>query len=176
MNRKTLFWHIGGIFFGILFGSFLHFSYELSGGLRAVALISAVNESTWEHLKIGFWSAFIFGIFEYLNYGRGVRNFFIAKASTLLIIPVAIILFFYGYTILIEHNLFLDISIFILAIILGYTASYKTLISNKDLSRCEKYAKMAIAILVLVFALFSYLPLHNFLFEDPISGGYGIIK
>ncbi|MEM4188473.1 MAG: DUF6512 family protein, partial [Candidatus Hadarchaeum sp.] len=60
MNKKLFYWTIAGTFFIIFFGSFLHFAFELSGNFRPLALIAAVNESTWEHLKLAFWPAFIF--------------------------------------------------------------------------------------------------------------------
>lgn len=33
-------------------GALLHFLYELSGCNKVVAIFAAVNESTWEHIKI----------------------------------------------------------------------------------------------------------------------------
>lgn len=42
------------IFISIL-GVLLHFTYEWSGDNPAVGLFSAVNESTWEHLKLIFF-------------------------------------------------------------------------------------------------------------------------
>ena len=49
------------IFISVL-GVLLHFTYEWSGDNAVVGLFSAVNESTWEHLKpewAGLWSDFI---------------------------------------------------------------------------------------------------------------------
>ena len=60
------------IFISVL-GVLLHFTYEWSGDNAVVGLFSAVNESTWEHLKLlsrqefsvsspewaGLWSDFI---------------------------------------------------------------------------------------------------------------------
>lgn len=41
------------IFISVL-GVLLHFTYEWSGDTAVVGLFSAVNESTWEHLKLLF--------------------------------------------------------------------------------------------------------------------------
>ena len=176
MNKNIFYWHIGGIIFASLFGSFLHFAYELSGFFKPVALFAAVNESTWEHLKIAFWPVFIFGIIEYLIYGRKINNFFFAKAASLYVIPIIIIVLFYGYTKLIEHNLFLDISIFILSIGFGYLISYKILTSDKNYYKYSRRIIIFIYIIFIAFSLFSYLPPRNFLFLDPVTGQYGIIK
>lgn len=40
----------------ILFGSGLHFAFVLLGSWAPVALVAAVNESIWEHLKLAFWT------------------------------------------------------------------------------------------------------------------------
>ena len=45
---------LAGIVFIVFLGSFLHFTFELSGNNPVVALFSAVNESVWEHFEIGF--------------------------------------------------------------------------------------------------------------------------
>ncbi len=174
--RKILLFHIWGVIFTIFLGSFLHFVYELSSFYKPVAIIGAVNESTWEHLKIAFWPAFIFTIIEYFIYGKNQKNFYFAKVKEIYIIPFLIIIFFYGYTIFTEHSLFLDIFIFVLAIIIGYMVSYKILVWKKDFSKYKVLSIVLILIAVILFSLLSYFPLENFLFLDPVTNSYGIIK
>ena len=176
MNKKIFYYHVGGIIFTVIVGSFLHFIYELSGFLKPVALFAAVNERTWEHLKIAFWPAFIFAIIEYFSYGKNQNNFFLAKAKEIYVVPILIIVLFYGYTIFTEHNLFLDIFIFVLAIIIGYIISYKILAWQRDFSRYKILAIVFIIVAVFAFSLLSYFPLENFLFLDPVTGSYSITK
>ena len=97
-RKKVLRWEMFGILFISLAGSFLHFTFELSGFWKPLAVISAVNESVWEHLKIGFWPAFIWGVIEFFIFGRKIKNFFFAKAVTFLLIPFVIVILFYSYT------------------------------------------------------------------------------
>ena len=40
------------IIFISVIGTLLHFMYEWSGHNKVVSLFAAVNESTWEHIKI----------------------------------------------------------------------------------------------------------------------------
>jgi hypothetical protein len=176
MNKKIFYYHIWGIIFTVLIGAFLHFIYELSGFSKLVALFGAVNESTWEHLKIAFWPAFIFGIIEYFAYGKNQNNFFLAQAKKIYIIPVLIVIFFYSYTAFIKHNLFIDIFIFILAIVVGYITSYKILTWQRDFSKYKTLSFVFIIIAIIVFSMLSYFPLENLLFLDPVTGSYGIIK
>jgi hypothetical protein len=55
MAKTALRWELAGIVSIILAGSTLHFAFEWANYWRPAALIAAVNESTWEHLKLGFW-------------------------------------------------------------------------------------------------------------------------
>jgi len=144
--------------------------------LKLTALIGAVNESTWEHLKIGFWPAFIFGIIEYFSYGKKIKNFFFAKMVNFYAIPILITLLFYGYTAFMEDNLFLDILIFIISIIVAYLLGYKILMFEKSFLKYKNLAIALIIVEIFAFSLFSYFPPQNFLFLDPLTGTYGIIK
>lgn len=176
MRRKVFFWHLLGIIFAVLLGSFLHFAFQISGNFKPLALIAAVNESTWEHLKIAFWPVFFFGILEYFIYGRRFGNFWLAKLVELYSIPILIVALFYGYTAFLKDNLFFDISIFVLSIILGFLASFLILFSERDFS---KWATLVITLLIgeiLAFCLLTYFPLRNFLFLDPVTLGYGLIR
>jgi len=164
LKRKIFFFHLFGVIFTILFGSLLHFIYELSGFFKPVAIIGAVNESTWEHLKLAFWPAFLFAILDYFVYGKNQKNFCFAKVKEFYVIPIIIIVLFYSYTLFLEHNLLLDIFIFVLAIVIGYITSYKLLVWQKDFSKYNILATTFIIIAIVAFSLLSYFPLENFLF------------
>ena len=47
-------WELAGLFFAIATGNLLHFVYDWSGESLVAAVISGVNESTWEHMKLLF--------------------------------------------------------------------------------------------------------------------------
>jgi len=53
-EKPILIFELLGIVFIVLVGSALHFTFELSGDNPLVGVFSAVNESVWEHLKLGF--------------------------------------------------------------------------------------------------------------------------
>ena len=60
MKRELRRWEIVGFIATGLFGTLLHFVYEWSGGNRVIAAFSAINESTWEHMKLLFFPALLF--------------------------------------------------------------------------------------------------------------------
>ena len=61
--KKLYSWQIGGLVFTLLVGSLLHFLYDWTNS-PVVAVFSAVNESTWEHLKLLFFPTFVFSVVE----------------------------------------------------------------------------------------------------------------
>jgi hypothetical protein len=176
-NRKILTWEIAGFFFIVVFGSLLHFTYEWSHFSKIVAYFSAVNESTWEHLKLAFFPALIFAIVEYTFTKNESENFLFAKTISFYIMPITIIILFYGYlSIFKSDSLFWDILIFILAVLFGQIASYKILVSK---SLPKIYHKLALGLFIVIFlsfSLFTYFPPKVFLVKDPITGGYGFVK
>lgn len=177
MNYTIFLWELLGVVFISAVGTLLHFTYNWSNQYKPLALISAVNESTWEHLKIAFWPALLYSVFEYIPLSSLVNNFIIAKASCLLIIPISITLMFYGYISISGYNiLFADICIFILSIYVGQIVSYKllTMIQLPDI--ITSLSMLVIILLIILFSLFTFLPPKCFIFKDPIHGGYGIYR
>ena len=67
-TRKTLFiFQLITIIFAIILGTLLHFTYKWSNKNMLVGAFSAVNESTWEHLKLLFFPYFYGNIAFYLS-------------------------------------------------------------------------------------------------------------
>jgi hypothetical protein len=75
VKKSILRWELGGIAFIVVVGSALHFVFEWSGRAIPVAPIAAVNESVWEHLKLGFWPALVYAALEYSRFGKSANNF-----------------------------------------------------------------------------------------------------
>lgn len=175
MKRPALKWELYGMLFGVLLGSFLHFAYELSGEWIPVGVFGAVNESVWEHLKLGFWPMVIWAAIEYPYLKKQTSNFLTAKAAGIYVIPATILVLFYAYTaILGEEMLVLDILIFVLAIVLGQLTSYRLLTLPRLPKVMDGVALAAVILLFLAYTLFTFFPPHLPIFQDPISGNYGI--
>ena len=64
MRRRLFFWELAGFLFTGALGVLLHFLYEWSGGNTLAAAFSAVNESTWEHMKLLFFPMYDFSVFQ----------------------------------------------------------------------------------------------------------------
>jgi hypothetical protein len=174
MNKKVFKYELIGALLVITFGSLLHFIYQWSNDYRPIALIAAVNESTWEHLKLGFWPLFFWSIYEYFIFGKKNTNFIISKAITFTVFCISVPAIFYSYTnILGDNYLPLDILTFIVSVFLGQLAGYKLLIKKYDFG-LNAFGIFLITVLLASFLTFSFFPPKIFLFKDPVGGGFGI--
>ena len=177
LDKRSIFlYELVGMVLIISLGTLLHFTFEWSGFKPIVGVFSAVNESVWEHLKIAFWPTLLYTIFEYFYINKKANNFFSAKTLGIYAIMIIIPTIFYAYTIFIEHNLTIDIISFMLAIILGQLVSYKLLTFKKLPKNLKLISLIALLILAIAFVVFTFYPLEVPLFQDPESGGYGIIN
>jgi hypothetical protein len=164
------------LFISILGGLF-HFTFEMSGYNPIVGAFSAVNESVWEHLKLGFWPALLWAIIEYRQIRKEANNFFLAKTVVPYVIIAIIPAIFYSYTLFTGESIFIiDIMSFIVAVIIGQYLSYRILIHKQLSDRLEKLALAALLLLAILFIVFTFYPPHLPPFQDPISGEYGIVK
>ncbi len=178
-NPKNLIlrYELFGMFFVSILGGLLHFTFELSGFNPIVGTFSAVNESVWEHLKLGFWPILLLTIIEYKFIIKQTNNFFLGKMVSAFTIILVIPVIFYSYTSITGESIFLiDILSFFVAVIIGQILSYKIL-TYKQLPEYSKWISLlALAILAIIFIVFTFYPPNLPPFQDPISGGYGIIN
>lgn len=177
-ERKSTFgYELAGIVFIVIIGSLLHFTFEVSGHQPVVGVFSAVNESVWEHLKLGFWPALVWTLIEYKSIKKSTNNFFFAKTVGIYMIPIVIPILFYSYTaVLGESVLVADILTFVVAVIVGQLVSYKLLTYRRLPHILNKIALVALVLLGVAFVLFTFYPPHFDLFRDPVTGEYGIIN
>jgi hypothetical protein len=160
----------------IILGTLLHFTFEWSGFQEIVGVFSEVNESVWEHLKIAFMPSILWLIIEYRYLYKRTNNFFFAKALGIYAIMIIIPVIFYTYTIFIEHNLTIDVISFMFAIIVGQLVSHKVLTFKKLPKNLKLISIIALIVLGLAFVVFTFYPPKIPLFQDPVTGDYGIIK
>jgi len=176
VKRSILRWELGGILFAVVVGTVLHFAFDWSGRWIPIAPIAAVNESVWEHLKLGFWPALVYAALEYGRFGKSAKNFHLAKTLGIYLIPIAIVVLYYAYTTIIGHGLLaVDIAIFVVAVIVGQLVSYRVLAAPPRSERLNRFAPIALAVMAILFVLFTFCPPQFPLFRDSVTGGYGIV-
>ena len=173
-RKKILSWEMWGILFIFLIGALFHFIFELSGKNTIVGLFGAVNESVWEHIKIGFWPAFIWAVIEFFIWGRRIRNFLIAKGISFVLIGVLITGIYYLVKSLGIENLAVDITNFFISVALAQIISYRLILVQRHYKVLSIIGIVLILLNIAAFSLLSYFPPGCPIFRDPMSGGYGI--
>ena len=76
---------------------------------------------------MAFYGMIGFALFEYIFIGKEHKNFIFAKAFSSLLACFLVVVFYYGYTNFMDANLYLDISIFVVAILVAQIFSYAIL-------------------------------------------------
>ena len=177
MKRSILRWELVGMGVIIVLGSLLHFAFDWAGRWPPVGSIAAVNESVWEHLKLGFWPALAYAIVEYKYLKKVANNFPFAKTAGIYLIPITIVVLYYSYTAILGHGpLVVDILIFVVAVIVGQLVSYKLLVATPLPGKLNRLSLIALVLLGLSFILFTFYPPLLPIFRDSVTGAYGILR
>ena len=135
------------IFISVL-GVLLHFTYEWSGDNAVVGLFSAVNESTWEHLKLLFFPFLLLTILA----GMG-----------------GIVVGFYTLQGVLGRNYdALNIALYFAGVLLSLFVENKRYRKSSLLS--TKAAAAVLLLLTVAFFVFTYCPPDIGLFWDPTVG------
>lgn len=168
-------WQIITVIICVVLGTILHFTYEWSRENVIIGLFSAVNESTWEHLKLVFFPMTWMAIIGYFVIGRRTNNYWFAQTIGILVSMFFTIISFYTYTGIIGTNFaVINIAIFIISIVFGCYVTYKLLISKK-IYKAELVSIIFLLIILFSFILYTFRTPEIAIFKDPINGTYGIL-
>lgn len=163
---------IGAIFI-ITLGCLGHFIFEWSGHKHFAGILFAVNESTWEHIKLAIFPSFLWMIAEIVVRGFS-PTLIIAQFASMMTMILLIPGLFYGYTAITKKNyLISDIACFLLAVIIGELVFSAVFLTGYDNQVIVIISLAGLALILFAFLRFSYYAPHNFLFKDPVSGGFG---
>lgn len=174
-TRAAAAWEITGVLFILGIGSLLHFVFAWSGNSPAVAPFGAVNESVWEHLKLAFWPAAVWALLERAPLKTRVNNFWLGKAAGILLMPLTIVALFYFYVFLLGENVaFLNIAIFVVAVLFGQYVSYRLLTGDERRPLLGILAPVLVLALAMLFVMFTFFPPEVGLFRDGITHAFGM--
>jgi len=177
-SRETLSaYSIVGVFFVSILGAIFHFLFESSGRNVVLASIVSVNESTWEHLKLFVFPYLLYMLIVWVSLGGCINNFISGITLGIYSGSAFIVFAFYTYigALTREHDLTIDILIFILGIILAFIVSYLVFTAPPVSDTLNLIAFVALLFYIFILILFTYSPIEIPLLQDPITGGYGIV-
>ena len=155
-----------GIIFVLITGTFAHFLYDWTGNNHLTGFFAPINESIWEHMKLLFFPMLIYSLIMILKFRRKYSCITSALCFGILVGALLIPFFYYTYTSILGKNIFiLDISTFILSIVIAFWLSYKLTLSH----RLESYTSLLcilVSILFVCFLIFTYHPPDAAIFQD----------
>ena len=175
MKKTISLWQFAGFAFTSFTGTILHFLYDWTGQSILAAPFSAVNESTWEHMKLLFFPMLIFALIESRFLKKDIPCFWgvklIGVSVGLLLIPFL----FYTYNGAIGPSPdFVNIAIFFISAAAAYFLETK-LLQNEAFSFRSTVLPLAILLIIAVlFVTFTFNTPQIPLFRDPESYLYGV--
>lgn len=184
-RAKLAAWEIGCVLWIVTAGSLLHFAFELSEYWTPMALIAAVNESIWEHLKMYFWPGLAFALVQYTYTRNYANNYWLGKVAALVVTPTLIIISFQSYVGYAESAGFTPslasmLGIMFTGIATGQLASYFIVSAEPFGNTVRRMAPVAWMLVVGAFSAFTYFPPKVSLFENfacyTYTGEYGILN
>ena len=176
MRKRLFFWELAGFLFTSAVGSLLHFVYEWSGGSLAAAVVSAVNESTWEHMKLLFVPMFLFYVVQACVLGKNYPNFLAVRAVSIVTGLTLIPVLYYTYTgAWGQMRDWANIAVFFLAALGAFLLDCSLLRRNRLSSPWQQVLGLVMLwALAFCFVWCTFRPFHIALWRDPLTGTYGI--
>lgn len=167
MNKKLRLYAIAGILFVSVIGSLSHFLYEWSGGNGLIGLVSPVNESTWEHVKLLFFPMLVYAIFMTVKLRSEYNSLFPALLTGILTGCLLIPVIFYTYTGILGFNLLvLDIITFLISVVIAFYVSYRQTLKG-TVKKYQVLLLISVVILTILFFVCTYYPPAIGLFQIP---------
>ena len=174
MKRTSFLWQGAGFAFSTLLGTLLHFLYDWTGGSLLSAPFSGVNESTWEHMKLLFWPMFLFALIQ-RPFFRDRKDYWPVKGLGILLgLALIPVLFYTGRGVFGTYPDWVNIGIFYVSAALAYFLEWR-LFRKDPLTRKGPWLAFAgICLLGVLFAAFTFAQPQLPLFQDPLTGTYGM--
>lgn len=168
MKKSVSLWQwIGFIFTGV-FGTLLHFLYDWSNQNFLIALFSAINESIWEHMKLLFFPMFLFAIIQSHFFDEQYKNFWCVKLIGILVGILIIPILYYTYTGIFGVSIdWINILIFFLASAITYSIETRLLKQENFICSSPQTALIILCSIAFIFVIFTFVPPHIPLFQDP---------
>lgn len=139
------------ILFLCVVGTFWHYLYGVSGNTYVLGLIAPVNESLWEHGKLGLGATMILLVVDVVRHHQhGDPIPFVSRALGLIVMNTFIIVAFLLYTSVLSHN------ILVIDVILYYASCYIAVVVHKYLANRGYNSLRTVGILLWVFIVTLY--------------------
>lgn len=171
LYKRLEFWGAGAVF---LVATGLHFLYDLNQNVLT-ALLGAVNESIWEHMKIFAIGYIFWGVIEYLWARPLLKKFVVSKAVGVFVMIALIPAIYYSYTLFTKGPLLIvDMLTGFSSAAVGFLVSCKLYFSQRQTEKYFYTALMMLFLLLMMILCFTFYPPESELFRDVVTDTFGI--
>ncbi len=174
MKKESARMQFIGFALTVLGGTLLHFLYRWTNKSLLIAPFSAVNESTWEHMKLMYFPLIIFALIQ-SRFLKNHKSFWCVKLVGIMTGLILIPVLFYTYNGAFgKSSSTVNIAFFILPAAAVFLL--ETYLFKKNSLQC-KYPWLAFVIICLIgvlFVTFTFVVPHIPLFQNPLNGTYGL--
>lgn len=165
-SSKIIRWFLLTIPAAIVIGTLLHFTYDWLSNPSFLALIMPTNESVFEHLKMAFWPMLILNLIGIILYKPDFQKVLPALFAGIFLSLCVIFFGYYGFASGFGiEALWLDIALFIIAIVLGQKLIIHLYSFGKPRLICAVTSCLFILILLVTLSYYSYHPTTLPLFQ-----------
>ena len=174
MKKSVDLWQLMGFAITSLGGTLLHFLYDWLDKAKWIAPFSGVNESTWEHMKLIFWPMLIYAIIQ-SRYFKDNKSFWCVKLKGIMLGMVLIPIIFYTYNGVIGKSPdWLNIAIFFISAAISYIYETKMLKKSSTICKNQVLSLLVLCVIAILFVVFTFVTPQIGIFQDPLTGTYGI--
>ena len=175
MRKRLVIWELAGFLWTGAAGTALHFLHEWAPFVWT-AVVSAVNESIWEHMKLLVVPVFLFTVVQVCALGQRYPNLAAVRAVTAVLGTLAIPVMYYTYTGAFGiQSVWVDILIFFLADGLLFWLDFRLLRRGALGSGWQQILGLAVLWgLLFAFVWCTFRPPALPLFQDPVTGKFGL--
>lgn len=168
MKRSLSLWQLGGMTFSAILGTLLHFVYDWTN-LSFLMPISAINESTWEHMKLLFFPTFIYAIIQSVFFLKEYPQFWRVKVIGISVGLILIPILFYTYNgALGKSPDWFNILSFFIALGGVYFVEYLLFKNTKKNSKFQVTSIIWLFVIAILFIVFTFAPLKLPIFISPV--------
>lgn len=174
MDRESNKYILIRSFVFLMIFTLLHYTYDLFPNV-IVGIFSGINESVWQHMKIGFYSYLILMMIEYALFKKkssDQKSFFFSRIFMATMYPWVMFILFFTTRVIYPWE-FPEIIEIITAISITYISGVFSGYLELDLAKIQYGKRIKVIILILTviliieFTAFTfYLPWHDVL-ADP---------
>lgn len=174
MKRSVGLWQLMGFAVVSLCGTLLHFLYDWLGQATWIAPFSGVNESTWEHMKLLFWSMLLYALIQRCFFCERA-DFWCIKCKGILVGLALIPLLFYTYNGVIGPSPdWVNIAIFFLSAAVAFICETRRFNNSTVSCKHPGFSAFLLCLLAAAFVVFTFHAPTLGIFKDPVTGTYGI--